>query len=371
MLKQTCMPMPLRVERLQREILVAPVKKEPTQVLHLKAKRSSDALPQRGTASRNGAAEYLWLSSSSNPSPKYGKTANSSVTDLVKTPAGYNINGKTTNSSVTDLVRTSAGYNINGKTTNSSVTDLVKTCADYNINGKTTNSSVTDLVKTPAGYNIRSAIAELEKRRARLFALAHAAEARAQEAEEKCERAENRLEQETNQRLVAEATARVAEEKAHQIEALVLGADARDHNAAERNLVFGFLVYSNKGAKADARKAKSQRPARIEAKSQRPARIEAKSQRPARVEAKSQRPARIEARRKAPCETGAASAAIELTLWKEGEFTSSNLLKSVGDDRACRVTEQKGLGIKHKFIIYGAVITLLVGAYWLLIPAFH
>src|SRR5215813_276274 len=350
MLKQTCMPMPLRVERLQREILVAPVKKEPTQVLHLKAKRSSDALPQRGTASRNGAAEYLWLSSSSDPSPKYGKTSNSSVTDLVKTPAGYNINGKTTNSSVTDLVKTLAGYNINGKTT---------------------NSSVTDLVKTPAGYNIRSAIAELEKRRARLFALAHAAEARAQEAEEKCERAENRLEQETNQRLVAEATARVAEEKAHQIEALVLGADAKDHNAAERNLVFGFLVYSNKGAEADARKAKSQRPARIEAKSQRPARIEAKSQRPARVEAKSQRPARIEARRKAPCETGAASAAIELTLWKEGEFTSSNLLKSVGDDRACRVTEQKGLGIKHKFIIYGAVITLLVGAYWLLIPAFH
>ena len=280
--------MPLRVERLQREILVAPVKKEPTQVLHLKAKRSSDALPQRGTASRNGAAEYLWLSSSSDPSPKYGKT---------------------------------------------------------------TNSSVTDLVKTPAGYNIRSAIAELEKRRARLFALAHAAEARAQEAEEKCERAENRLEQETNQRLVAEATARVAEEKAHQIESLVLGADAKDHNAAERNLVFGFLVYSNKGAEADARKAKSQRPAR--------------------VEAKSQRPARIEARRKAPRETGDASAAIELTLWKEGEFTSSNLLKSVGDDRACRVTKQKGLGTKHKIIIYGTVITLLVGAYWLLIPAFH
>src|SRR5262249_55306664 len=329
MLKQTCMPMPLRVERLQREILVAPVKKEPTQVLHLKAKRISDPLPQRGTASRNGAAEYLWLSSSSDPSPKYGKTTNSSVTDLVKTPAGYNTNGKTT------------------------------------------NSSVTDLVKTPAGYNISSAIAELEKRRARLFALAHAAEARAQEAEEKCERAENRLEQETNQRLVAEATARVAEEKAHQIESLVLGADARDHNAAERNLVFGFLVYSNKGAKADARKAKSQRPARIEAKSQRPARIEAKSQRPARVEAKSQRPARIEARRKVPRETWDASAAIELTLWKEGEFTSSNLLKSVGDDRACCVTEQKGLGIKHKFIIYGAVITLLVGAYWLLIPAFH
>src|SRR5262249_14333557 len=253
------------------------------------------------------------------------------------------------------------GYNTNGKTTNSSVTDLVKMPAGYNINGKTTNSSVTDLVKAPAGYNIRSAIAELEKRRARLFALAHAAEARAQEAEEKCERAENRLEQETNQRLVAEATARVAEEKAHEIEALVLGADARDHKAGERNLVFGFLVYSNKGAEADARKAKSQRPARIEAKSERPARIEAKSQ----------RPARIEARRKAPRETGDASAAIELTLWKEGEFTSSNLLKSGGDDRACRVTEQKGLGIKHKFIICGTVITLLVGAYWLLRPAFH
>src|SRR5262249_4852228 len=44
MLEQTCAP--LRVERLQREIPVAPVKKEPTQVPYLKVKRSSDALPQ-------------------------------------------------------------------------------------------------------------------------------------------------------------------------------------------------------------------------------------------------------------------------------------------------------------------------------------
>ena len=270
--------MPLRVERLQREILVAPVKKEPTQVLHLKAKRSSDALPQRGTASRNGAAEYLWLSSCSAPLPTHGKT---------------------------------------------------------------TNSSVTDIVNTSAGYNIRSAIAELEKRRASLFALARAAEARAREAEKKCERAENKLEQETNQRLVAEATVRVAEEKAQKIEALVLGEEASEHDAAERNLVFGFLVYANRKAEAGA------------------------------GEAKSQLPARIEAGRKARREQGSDSGAIELTMWKEGEFSSSNLLKSVGDDRTRRETERKGPGIKRKFILYSTAITLLVGMYWLLIANVH
>jgi len=277
MLEQTYAYAPLRVERLQREILVVPVKKEPTQVLYLKAKHSSDALSQCGTAPQNGAAEYLWLSSCSAPLPTYGKTTNSS----------------------------------------------------------------TDIVNTSAGYNIRSAIAELEKRRASLFALARAAEARAREAEKKCERVENRLEQETNQRLVAEATARSAEEKAQKIEALVLGEEASEQDAARRNLVFGFLVYANRKAEADA------------------------------GEAKSQLPARIEARRTAPSEKGGESPAIELTMWREGEFTSSNLLKSVGDDRTYRVIERKGPGIKRKFFFYSAVITLLVGMYWLLIATIH
>src|SRR5262249_352027 len=49
MLEHTCVP--LSVGRLQRENLVAPVKKEPTQLIYLKAKR--DSLPPCGTASPN------------------------------------------------------------------------------------------------------------------------------------------------------------------------------------------------------------------------------------------------------------------------------------------------------------------------------
>src|SRR5262245_54925005 len=178
---------PLRAERLQREVLVAPVEKELTQVIYNNARRSNYALPERETTPHNGAAEYLWLPSKGDPLPK---------------------------------------------------------------NGKATDSSATDPLKKSARHNINGVIAELEKQRARLFAQTRAAEARARVAERKFEQSENRLEQETNQRLMAEATARAAEEKAQKIEAL-LGAEPSDHEAAARNLVFGFLVYENKMSEAE------------------------------------------------------------------------------------------------------------------------
>jgi hypothetical protein len=243
MLEQTFAP--LRAQRFQRDILVAPVEREPTQVIYINARRSNYALPKCETTPHNGAAEYLWLSSNVDPLPKYGKA---------------------------------------------------------------TDSSTTDPLNTSARYNIKSVIAELEKRRARLFALTRAAEARARVAEKKFEQSENRLERETNQRLMAEATARAAEEKAQKIEALVLGAEPSDHEAEERNLVFGLLVYSNKMSEAE---------------------------------------------RKTQFETK--DAPIELTMWREGEYTSSNLLKSVG------AKNEKAPAIMRKLIIYGSVITLLVG----------
>src|SRR5262245_26463149 len=241
---------PLRAERLQREVLVAPVEKELTQVIHLTARRSNYALPKRETTPHNGAAEYLWLPSKGDPLPKKEKA---------------------------------------------------------------TDSSKTDPLNTSARHSIKVVIAELEKRRARLFAQTRAAEARARVAEKKFEHSENRLERETNQRLMAEATARAAEEKAQKIEAL-LGADPGDHEAAERNLVFGFLVYENKMSEAE---------------------------------------------RKMQCETNDED--IELTMWREGEFTSSNLLKSVSP------TKQNAQGITRNLIIYGSVITLLVGVCYRLI----
>ncbi len=207
--------------------------------------------------------------------------------------------------------------------------------------GKATDSSITNRLNAGANYNIKIVIAELEQRRAKLYAQARAAEARAQRAEEKREFAETRLEQETSHRLVAEATARAAEEKSHKIEALVLGAKAGDREATERNLLFGLLVFSNRRAEAIVPGTALQPPAQVEAEGMTQDKFE-------------------EAR-----------AAIELTMWKEGEFTSSNLLKSVDDDHSGPITGRQGMLIKLKFIASCTLIFLLVVAYWMLIAAFR
>jgi len=78
--------------------------------------------------------------------------------------------------------------------------------------GKASATSVTNRFNRSAGYNLQNVITGLEKRRAEIVALALEAVARAQEAMERCDRAENRLEQETNQRMVAEQRLRKLEE---------------------------------------------------------------------------------------------------------------------------------------------------------------
>lgn len=70
--------------------------------------------------------------------------------------------------------------------------------------------------ETPGGnasYNIKSVTAELERRRAELFALARGAEDRAREAEERFKQAEIRLDQEIAQRRVVEQRLRELEDE--------------------------------------------------------------------------------------------------------------------------------------------------------------
>ncbi len=109
--------------------------------------------------------------------------------------------------------------------------------------GEATDSSLTGQSNKPAGYNIKSVTAELEKRRAELFALARAAEARAREAEEKCEQAETRLEQEMNQRLLADQRLmeleedRLRQQQAVEIEGMKALKVALAHEEMEARLI--------------------------------------------------------------------------------------------------------------------------------------
>jgi hypothetical protein len=88
----------------------------------------------------------------------------------------------------------------------------------------------------PIAYNLNGLTAELEKRRAELVSLARAAETRAKEAEEKCEQAESILEQELNQRLLAEQRLRELEEgRLRQLQAI----DAEGAGATTAALAYG------------------------------------------------------------------------------------------------------------------------------------
>ena len=283
------------------------------------------------------------------------------------------------------------------------------------IYGKTKDSSVTDLLDTPTGYNIKSVIAELEKRRAKYFAQACAAEARAQEAEEKCVRAESRLEQETNQRLAAEhrlrefegdrlrqqeeveierkkaleaaqahedaearlkraesrikeaendatsltlalakayqkkseaeATARAVEEKANIIEALFLRSEGGASVAVEGHLLFGLLICASKSKMRAIAKAIRN------------------------VEAR-HRPQEDYLENLLQKQTAKLRSTPETANLIEGEYKSLDSMKSVDDVHASCVAEQKGFGTKLKFMFYGIVIMLLIGGCWGLITAF-
>ena len=74
-------------------------------------------------------------------------------------------------------------------------------------------STTADLQQALPGHNFKSVLAELERRRTELFAMARGAEARAREAEDKHKQAETRLEREVAQRLMAEQRLREMEEE--------------------------------------------------------------------------------------------------------------------------------------------------------------
>src|SRR5262245_43885636 len=279
--------------------------------------------------------------------------------------------------------------------------------------GKTSASSFNNIFTRSAGYNIKNVIAGLEKRRAELIALALEAMAKAQEARDRCVRAENRLQQETNQRLVAEqrikefeedrmrqmragkieggktikaeleqeevearlkeaecriktaendarsltlalaradqkraeaeATARAAKEKAHKIESLYLGAEAATPEARERNLVFGLLVYENKKHKMrgmeGARRNESEK---------------RREQKSGRKNFAQKHHARL-------------SSMPGQSAFAEGAFRSASSPISVDYEHTASVIEEKELGINSKFIFGSVLITLaLVGVFWLI-----
>jgi len=174
--------------------------------------------------------------------------------------------------------------------------------------GKATDNSKTDLLNTSAGYDINSVIAELEKRRAKLLVLARAAEARARETEEEFEQYKSRLKQEAKHWLVAEQKLKEFEEDKLRL----FGAEADDHEDIESHSMIGSLDFGN------GRDEQKMRP-----------------------EAEKNR------------------AVIELKKWEK--------------EKELRNTEERHRqqeNVPKNFILYGAVIMLLIGVCWLLIAAF-
>jgi hypothetical protein len=281
--------------------------------------------------------------------------------------------------------------------------------------GKAADSSVTDLLNTSAGYTIKSVIAELERRRAKFFALACAAEARAQEAEKKYEQAENRLEQEINQRLVAEQRLREFEENLvrqlqdmeiervktlevvrsqREVEARLKKAERRIKEAENdtTSLTLALAKAYQKRAEAEAfARAAEEKAHKIETLF---LRAEAGPDEATEGNLKfgflifeSRRKMleierdfrKVEARHRQQADTFTNSfqkqdvkplAIHEKEPLAEEEFTSHNLRKSDDDDHACPVAEQKGLGAKLKFFIYCMAISVILGACWGLVTVF-
>ncbi len=281
-------------------------------------------------------------------------------------------------------------------------------------------SSITDLLKKSAGYNIKRAIAELEKRRAEFFAQARSSEARAQVAEEKYEQAKCRLEEESNQRFAAEqrlknleqerlrqlqvvevekvktqeallahgelkarlkkaekrikeserdataltialakayqkrdeaeATARASEEKAQIIESLFLRSDAGSHEAVKGHLVFGLLVFASRKKVLEMELALRD------------------------VEEK-YRQQEDDFKGLLQKQETNLQPIPEKALLSAGENTTRNLLKPaepvvVDDEHAFDAPEDNVVEINLKFIIYGVVVTILAGTCFGLITAF-
>ena len=284
--------------------------------------------------------------------------------------------------------------------------------------GKRMDSSVNRILNTSTGYNIKNVIAELEKRRAEYFALACAAEDKAREAEEKRRHAEIRMERATNQLFVAElrlkeiederqshlraieierdkaqkaaqanldaenrmknaekrvkeaeneattltvaltkayqkkaeaeANARALEEKAQIIETLFLRSEAVTQTAAhvtvEGNLIFGLLIFASKSKLRAIEKAIRDIDAKYEPQAEYLSNLLQKHTAKLRP--------------------------INGKAGLETEAESSSVYSSLDVDQASSAKAQKGLVSRLRFIIYGMLITQLVGMCWGFITEF-
>lgn len=114
-----------------------------------------------------------------------------------------------------------------------------------------TPPSLTHEARKSSGPNIKNITAELEKRRAELFTLVRAAEARTREAEEKCREVETRLEQEIDQRRLAELRLQEAENRLKEVEGRMKEAETWVKEEAEaRKLAENALLEAEDEARA-------------------------------------------------------------------------------------------------------------------------
>jgi len=312
---------PFGAERHQHEILVAPLKKE-----HVR----NDALP------------------------RYGKPSPSSITNHFNGSAGYNAK-----SVIAGLEKKRSDlFSLALKAVARAQADRERCNEAENRLERETNQRLVaeerlrvlerdrlrqlQSMKIEGAKTLKAMLAHGEVR-ARLIE----AEGRIKEAENDAKSLSLALARADQKRAQAEATARAAEEKANKIEALFLGDGAAAQQAAERNLVFGFLVYENKkqemlGNGGAVRKNEGKRS------------LKADFLRNFR-KTKSAKP----------------SLMPEPAPLAESKFTTSRLPRSVNNLNTNRLKGRKAFGINPKFIVVGTVITLvLVGVCWLLSATF-
>ncbi|MGH9852095.1 MAG: hypothetical protein ACREBD_19840 [Blastocatellia bacterium] len=249
-------------------------------------KRNDDVLPKSGETTQNGAAEYLWLSSGRGGHGALPKSGNgtaeylwlSSNRDSRGNRGALPKSGKATDPSAPDLLNTSAGHNIKRviaelEKRRAELFSLARAAEAIAQTAEEKREQAEHRLKQETNQRLvaEQRLRELEEYRLRQLqavknegvktiktALAHAG-ARLKEANGRIKAAENyakslalALAEANRKRAKAEAIARAAEEKAHRIKAFFPGSEAAAHEATERYLLFGFLIFANRRAEAVA-----------------------------------------------------------------------------------------------------------------------
>ncbi len=281
--------------------------------------------------------------------------------------------------------------------------------------GRVSDSPVKKLYHRPPVYSPKKKIVELENRRKELFTLALEAIARAQEARDRCARAENKLEQETNQRLVAEKRLKELElDRLRQLQAVKLEGfktlrAVRAHGEAEARLKLaeGRIKEAENDARsltlalarADQKRAEAEATARAER--EKAHKIESlylgmedepkeaihrrlifgllvfanKRQETWGMEwalrSAEEKRRKLGANLKRPTQKQNPNTqpGHDQESYAGDEFTYYDWLKFNDDKKTNRLTEHNQLWVNPKFIVYSMVITLLVGVVWLLSAA--